>query len=55
MVIIAVIVVPTCVSLCSYHFRWGKLDVVKYMVTKSKCDVNPEDEDGKTPLDLARE
>ena len=36
------------------HFRRGKLDVVKYLVTKTDSDVNLKTKDGKTPLDLAR-
>ena len=55
MVIKAVIVVTTCVSLCSCHFRLGKLDVIQYLVTKTNCDVNAEDIYGNTPLDLAQE
>ena len=54
MIIKAVIVVTTRVSLCSYHFRWGRLDVVKYMVTQTNCDINAKNKDGNTPLDLVR-
>ena len=53
LVIKAVIVVITCMSLCSY-FRNGKLDVVQYMVTKTNCDINAKDIYGRTPLDLAQ-
>ena len=44
----------TCMFLGLYHFRWGELDVVKYMVTKTNSDVNVKTNDGETPLDLAR-
>ena len=37
------------------HFSEGKLDVVKYLVTKTNSDVNLKTKDGETPLDLARE
>ena len=50
----AAIVMITCMSLCSCHFRYGRLDVVQYMVTKTNCDVNAKNEDGGTPLDVAQ-
>ena len=54
MVIKAVVVMTTCVSLCSCHFRYGRLDVVQYMVTKTNSDVNKKNKEGKIPLDLAQ-
>ena len=43
------------VLICLFtHFRYGNLDVVKYLVTKTDSDVNLETKDGETPLDLAR-
>ena len=54
MIIKAVIVVTTCVSLCSCHFRNGKLDIVQYIVTKTNCDMDAKNVYGDTPLDLAR-
>ena len=53
-IIKAVIVVTTCMSVFSCHFRNGKLDVVEYLITKTNCDVNTKEKDGNTPLDLAR-
>ena len=52
-VITAVTVMTTYLSLCSYHFRNGRLDVVKYMVTKTNSDVNLKTKNGRTPLELA--
>ena len=45
----------TCVSLRSYHFRMGHLDIVQYMVTKTNCDVNAKNKAGETPLNIAQE
>ena len=43
-----------CMSICSCHFRYGKLDVVKYLLENSDVDVNEKTFGGDTPLDLAR-
>ena len=43
-----------CLSHCSCHLRWGELEVVKYLVNETTADVNSKDNDGDTPLDLAR-
>ena len=44
-----------CMSLCSYHFRGGHLEVVKFLLTNTTvtADVNAKDGDGWTPLHLA--
>ena len=36
------------------HFRQGRLDIVKYLVTKTNTDANLKTKDGEIPLDLAR-
>ena len=45
-----------CLSLCSYHLRYGRLEVVKFLVneTTAESDVNSKDDSGRTPLDYAR-
>ena len=35
------------------HSRWGRLDVVKYLLNDTHCDPNVMDKDGETPLHLA--
>ena len=42
-------------SLCSCHFREGKLEVVKYLVQNSKVNINAKTIYGDTPLDFARQ
>ena len=44
-----------CMSLCSYHFRKGHLEVVKFLLTNTTvtADVNAKDRDGWTPLHRA--
>ena len=42
-----------CMSLCSCHFRYGHLEVVKFLVTNTNVDVNARDGDGLTPLHYA--
>ena len=57
------VLIITYSSHCDYYvliclltlFREGRLDVVKYLVTKTNSDVNFKTNDGETPLDLARE
>ena len=41
-----------CMSLCSCHFRNGRLEVVKFLLTNTTvtADVNAKDGDGWTPL-----
>ena len=41
-------------SVCSRHYREGKLEVVKYLVENSNIDINATDNLDKTPLDYAR-
>ena len=42
-----------CMSLCSCHCREGHLEVIKFLLTNSKPDVNSKDRDGWTPLHCA--
>ena len=42
-----------CWSLYSCHLRWGRLDVVKFLVNETTADVNSKTNDGETPLDVA--
>ena len=42
-------------SLCSCHFRMGKLDIVKYLVNNTNANIGAKDRQGKTPLELAQE
>ena len=43
-----------CLSLCSCHLRYGRLEVVKYLVNETTADVNSKANNGMTPLDQAR-
>ena len=43
-----------CMSLCSCHCSQGHLDVIKFLLTNSKPDVNAKDSYyGRTPLHWA--
>ena len=42
-----------CMSLCLWHSSAGKLDVVNFLVTTGRADVNSKDKYGQTPLHLA--
>ena len=44
---------PPYMSLCSYPFKYGHLEVVKLLVINSKLDVDSKDKSGWIPLDLA--
>ena len=42
-----------CMSLCSCHFREGHLEVVQFLMTNVRLDINSKDGYGRIPLHLA--
>ena len=42
-----------CMSLCSCHFREGHLEVVQFLMTNVRLDINSKDGYGITPLHYA--